>query len=185
MRRPNVPCAGFTLIEMLLVMALLSIIAALGVPKLLNLIQRQKILGTAQQTAMLLRLARLNAVKTSANCVVTASQDLSVVRAFNDANRNNTLDVDETELGRLDLPKGVVLTAVSGFTPQTAPNPPVAVFRSDGSITATGAFQFKDANGDQLEARVMTTSGGQVQIRKELSGAWYAQGEGGKTWVWN
>lgn len=183
-KRPPGPAAGFTLIELLITLALLSILMTFGMPKLLNMIQRQKILGFTQQTAILLRLARLEAIKTSTNSIVTTNQAGTVVQAFSDPNGNNTLDAGEDELGRLDLPKGVSLLAISGFTPQISPKPSVAVYRPNGSILAPGAFQFQDPNGDQLEARVMSKSGGQVLIQKELGGSWHAQDEGGKPWTW-
>jgi prepilin-type N-terminal cleavage/methylation domain-containing protein len=179
------PAAGFTLIELLIVLALLGIMLAIGLPNLLAMIQRSKILGVTRETVSLMRLARLEAIKTSENTGVTVQtvDQVSTVVAFTDADHNNTLDATDRLLGRVDLPRGVSLLAVDGFT--TPPTPAVAVFRPSGSVAVVGAFQFSNPNGDQLEARVTTQSGARIQIRKyDGSGNWYAQGEGGRSWTW-
>ena len=54
---------GFTLVELLVVIALMAILALLGYPMLQNMIHRNKLEGFAREAAILLRTARLAAIK--------------------------------------------------------------------------------------------------------------------------
>ena len=181
--RASLRVAGFTLIELLVVIALMSILLTLTLPSAFRTIQHQKILAFAQQTAILMRQARLEAIKTAGNTVVQIDAAAGSVTAYADLNNNQTLDANEPLLGKLELTKGVTLLPVSGFT--SPPSPAVAIFRSNGGVAAVGAFRFQDTNGDQLEARVLTATSGRVQIRKlQDDGTWIANGEGGKAWTW-
>lgn len=59
------PCDGFTLIEALLVIVLLLIVVAIGVPSFLELRQNQQLAGVGQALASDLQLARTEAAKTN------------------------------------------------------------------------------------------------------------------------
>jgi prepilin-type N-terminal cleavage/methylation domain-containing protein len=173
--------AGFSLIELLVVMALMGILMAMGLPNLFRYIQHQKVLGITQQTALALRLARLESIKMSSNAVVKLDTAAGTVTSFLDLNQNLAQDASEPALWRLDLPKGIT-GSVTGFT--TPPTPAVAVFRSNGSVGVPGGFRFLNSKGDQLEARVPSTNSGRVQILKLQGITWKLQGEGGQSWTW-
>jgi prepilin-type N-terminal cleavage/methylation domain-containing protein len=181
--------AGFTLIEILIVLALMGVLMAIGLPNLFAYIQHQKILGITQQTAMVFRLARLESIKTANNAVVKLDTAAATVTGYMDLNQNLTQDAAEPALWRLDLPKGIT-GSVDRFT--TPPTPAVLVFRSDGSAAAPGGFIFLNNKGDQLEASVPGPSNlplqpvntGRVEIRKLQGSAWKLQGEGGQSWTW-
>ena len=59
------PYDGFTLIEALLVIVLLLIVVAIGVPSFLELRQNQQLAGVGQALASDLQLARTEAAKTN------------------------------------------------------------------------------------------------------------------------
>jgi len=177
--------AGFTLIELLVVIALMAIILTLLLPSFFRSIQHQQILGAAQQTAILLRQARLEAIKSATNTVVQIdpASGSRVLIAYADFNNNQTLDATEPLLGKVELTKGVTLLPVVGFT--TPPTPAVAIFQSNGGVKTAGAFLFTDPNGDQLEAQVPTATSGRVQIKKKQDdGSWTLNGQGGQAWTW-
>ena len=197
LHRARCRAAGFTMIEMLLVLLLMGILLVLVMPSFLNSIQHQKLLGISQQTAMLMRLARLQAIKTATNSVVQIDTTKGTVTAFTDSNGNLAFDsATEKLLGQINLSKGVSFMAVDRFT--SPPTPAVAVFRSDGSVlcpaadpqcTTTqspGAFRFQDVRGDQIEVRVMTATSGRIVLQKYISGTtWLPNGEGTNAWKWN
>lgn len=171
------------MIEILIVLLILGIVLTLVLPNFLRAIQHQKLLGTAQQTAILMRLARLQAIKTGINSIVQIDSAKGTVTAYSDANSNLAFDSTEKMLGRIDLSKGVAFMAVSGFT--SPPAPAVAVFRSDGSTAAVGAFRFQTPNGDQVEARVLTATSGRIVLQKYNGSTWLPSGEGANAWKWN
>jgi len=178
--------AGFTLIETLIVLLIFGILVILVLPNFLKAIQHQKLLGVTQQTAILMRLARLQAIKTAVSTVVQIDTAKGTVTAFSDPNNNQTLDSGETMLGQIGIDqskaKGVTLMAVSGFT--SPPTPAVAIFRSDGSTAAVGAFRFQNASGDQIEARVMAATSGRIVLQKYNGSTWLPNGEGANAWKW-
>jgi prepilin-type N-terminal cleavage/methylation domain-containing protein len=177
--------AGFTLIELLIVLAVMAVLMFLSVPPLFQMVQRQKILGAVQQTSMAMRLARLEAIKTSTSTVVQADPQSAALLAYDDLNQNLKWDAGEAQIFTMPLPRGVSFAAAQGFTPPPLPQTvPLAVFRNNGSVRDLGAFRFVNTKGDQLEVRVMTQSGAQIKLRKEQNGSWIEQGEGGKSWVW-
>jgi len=178
--------AGFSLIEILIVMALMGVVMAIGLPNLFKYIQHQKILGITQQTAIAFRLARLEAIKMSTAAVVMVDAANRKVVAFDDTNNDRFLNADERTVVLMQIPKGITFVGAFGLSSAadiTFPN--VAVFRTDGSVTDLGGFRFSNTRGDQLEARVVSPkSTARVQILKLQGAAWVAQGEGGQSWTW-
>jgi prepilin-type N-terminal cleavage/methylation domain-containing protein len=195
---------GFTLIEMLVVLALAMILMLLTIPSMFTILHQGKLRGIAQEAAVLMRQARLDAVKLSAQAVVRivppAGGALGRVEAFSDRNRDGKLTAGEPILGTLELPKGVKFLAppdvegklsVDGFSvdPEDASNPKVAIFDSNGAIAEVGAFRFADTYENYLEVRVEPAATARIELRKaRLDGStwsWYASGDGGEAWKWN
>jgi prepilin-type N-terminal cleavage/methylation domain-containing protein len=210
MRSQN--CRGFTLTEVLVVLAILGIIAAFGIPALQDMIQRSKLLGIAEQTSATLRRARFEAIKRNRPAVVRidGSGDQLVIVAFIDVdgvegsanedlpdlifNPHSGKAPRETdyELQRLSVPARVTQTtpdgsdSVEGFTADPgggASN--IAVFDPDGSLRNVGAFRFADAVGNFIEVRAAPASTGRVTLQKWQDGGWLEQGlSGGESWQW-
>lgn len=195
---------GFTLIEMLVVLALAMVLMLFTIPAMFSTLRQGKLRGVAQETSVLMRLARLDAIKYSTQAVVRivlpAGADFGWVEAFSDRNGDGKLTAGEPMLGTRRLPKGVTFTAppnfvgaasVSGFTadPASASNPKIALFNRDGSIADLGAFRFADAYQNFVEVRVEPAATARIELRKaRLEGSawnWYASGDGGEAWKWN
>jgi type IV fimbrial biogenesis protein FimT len=187
---------GFTLIEMLVVLAILSIAALLSIPYLSAQIQRSKLLGIASQVSGMMRLARLDAIKYSRCGIVAINLSSRKVNAFSDKDGDCQPDAGE-EIGEVILPKSVTfeapgnLTGVASVKDFTAfaGNPNIAVFSGDGSVVATGAFRFKsEALGtgapNYLEVNVEPKATARVALRKYESGAW-VENDGTGVWKWN
>jgi prepilin-type N-terminal cleavage/methylation domain-containing protein len=184
--------AGFTLIELLIVIALMGILAAIGGAEIYRQLPRRKLMATTQQTALLMRLARLEAVKTSSSGVVRIQLDPVfnqhlVVLAFSDRDRDGQWDGGEPQLGYFELPRSIIVFGVVGFSAQSPPGlHNQAVFGSDGSILAVGSFQFANERSERMEVAVPASTGIKVVVRKQDSGGvWREQGEGGTSWSWN
>lgn len=217
------PSRGFTLVEALVVLAVVMLVLLLGFPALQNMIVRGKMEGAAQQASTLLRSARFEALKSggaagaarswTARVVVKADFATDEIVTFVDLHdglgepRSDLLfnpvagapaKTTDYELGRFRLPSGVQFwgpgdavpegaDAVEGWTddPAGAGLPPLAVFRSDGTIEEAGALRLGDGRGNRLEVRVSPEATARVEVRKlDADGVWRARGDGGKTWEW-
>jgi len=193
--------SGFTLIEMLVVLAILMILLLFAVPVLQTATRRSKLRGMANETATVMRLARLAAIKNSCPSIVKIVIDSSPrVEGFPDCDGNGVLDADKKTLGSFPLPYGVHFLAppnlqgnasvgdLSADPGGGAAN--VAIFQPDGSIAATGGFRFGDDNGNFLEVWVSPLATARIEVHKCLLCTdasdrtdWYANGDNGK-WVW-
>ncbi|MES1241970.1 MAG: prepilin-type N-terminal cleavage/methylation domain-containing protein [Acidobacteriota bacterium] len=187
---------GFTLIEMLVVLAILGIAALLSVPYLSAQIQRSKLLGVVSQVSGQMRLARLDAIKYSRCGIVAINLSTRKVNAFSDKDGDCLPDAGE-EIGEVILPKSVIFGApgnvvgaasVQGFS-ALAGNPNMAVFKGDGSIDATGAFRFQSqqlgsGGVNYLEVNVAPAATARIALRKWETSAW-VENDGTGAWKWN
>jgi prepilin-type N-terminal cleavage/methylation domain-containing protein len=185
---------GFSVTELLVVMVLIGIIAAFGVPALLATIHRAKVEGAVREAAGVVRTARLEAVKRGVPAGVVAQLAEGRLVLFLDASQTNDFAAGDPVLRDYVLPARVDFRApdaggddsqiVFGFN--TDGSNGWVLFSSDGSADATGALRVGDVRGNFLELRVDPRATGRVEIRKwDADGSrWLSQGEGGRNWQW-
>ena len=191
--------AGMTMVEVVLIVAVVGIGAIMAFPALQQFIHRNKILGSAQTAGALMREARFEAIRRGAQCVVHADSATNEVVAFVDVDGDLTFNPDPTEttfratdyeLRRYRLPAGVSFSApgaqpsIFGFTDLPAHAWNGAVFQADGSIQDLGGMRLGDQRGTFLEARVEPAASARIALRKWDGSNWLAQGQQGKTWEW-
>jgi len=209
-RRHRFP-EGFTLFELLVVIAIISIIATMATPNLLRLIQRSKLTGIAQESSLLMRMARQHAIRYNTRTVVRADLTTNEVIAFVDVDGVLIGDPSDQifnpiagqphrstdwEVARYQLPSRVSFDAPAAdplpggggpvwqFTDVAGEK--VAVFLPSGAADERGALRFADAFGNFLQVRVEPAATGRVRIEKFHDGdvAWYSRNETGKPWEW-
>jgi len=184
---------GFTLIELLVVMVIFAIIAFITLPQILSMIYRARIEGTAREAAILLRAARLEAIKRNCYGVVKIDPAQRQFIAFADMNRDglfNTIATPpDTIIGRIDLPKMLDFkdhlgnTGLASVERLVNPDVPVALpdkqvmYQEDGSVLDTGELRIGDPRGNVLEVYVYPQGSGKVQIRKYQGTQYVAKGE--------
>jgi prepilin-type N-terminal cleavage/methylation domain-containing protein len=197
---------GFTLIETLVVLIIILTVALFTMPSVLATVRQGKLRGMANQTAVLMRLARLEAIRYGCPAVVRMAAagggQPAGVEGFADCNGDGLKDADKRSLGRFPMPRNVRLLAPPALEgkdavadlsvdPTDPVGPKVAIFQADGSVRATGAFRFGDISGNFLEVRVDPAATARIEVRKckactnadDLSD-WYAAGDGGGAWTW-
>ncbi len=196
-------CAGFTLVELLVSIAIAAILMAIGVPALHNLFARRTLEGYARSVAMLTQRGRYEALNRGVPVVVYVSGG-SVV-AFADVHGAAATDPPDGvynplatppsatgtdyEVGRQPMPDKLELAApgggsgIVGFT--SVGGDQRAIFQPDGSVSDTGGFIFGDPRSNFLEVKVSPQATGRVEILKWDGSAWRANGEGGHAWEWN
>ena len=193
---------GFTLIELMIILAIMMALVAFTMPEMFAIMNRARLEGTARQAATLMRAARLEAIKQSCYGVVMIDPASREVVAFVDNDRDGVYEPTNTPperlLGRIALPSRVRFQDEAGNKDMASvddlnnPSAPVALpdgqvmYQQDGSVLAFGALHFADDRGNVLEvAAVKPGTTGKVEVHKWQDGSWISNGEGGKAWKFN
>ena len=102
---------GFSLLEMMIVLVLLLIIAAITVPKMREIIDAQKLRGSAQAYAGLMQTARTRAAQDNTEYEIQTFTIGNNTTAFVDLNDNGQYDsAGATPEPAVPFPSGVVLS---------------------------------------------------------------------------
>lgn len=199
---------GFSLLELLIVIALVGLMAVWGVPALLNTLNRAKLVGAARELATMIQVARLEAIKKGGIngdlrnrvAVVRYETGESALRVLVDESPDGTWNPATPIGGLYHLPTGVHLQApteaaeatrsIVGWDDSGGPDDyPGPTFLSDGSALRGGAFRIADERGNYLEVRIDFPATGKVVTQKWFGGGdpdtnWFENGEGGNKWTW-
>lgn len=195
--------AGFTFIEIMIVVMLIGFMAVWGYPALLKTLNRLKLTAAARESSIFMQRARMEAVKRGGNAEVnyfdaaTCPLGLPCFIAFADLDGDGAFVAanDAVIAGPYPLPKGIELwgppdgakegaNAIVGWDDIATPSPG-PVFESSGAAQAAGAFRFRDPSGNFLEVRIEFLGTGKPTIQKWFGGTtWYENGELGNVWQW-
>lgn len=117
---------GFTLIELMVTVAILALMLGLGVPSFRDFIAGQKVKSASQNLMTALVLARSEAIKRNADVTVAPKTADTWVSGWTVKAAPSALTVLETE-------------ALTGVTVTLAPS--TVVYKANGRPTATSRFQ--------------------------------------------
>jgi len=194
--RPALGHAGFTLVEMLMVLVVIVILAAIGIPALQLMFTRSKLQGSAREIAVTLGSSRVSAMRLGRNVIVKPVFADKKLVSFVDDDGDFQQDVGERELSSLALPgtgsdQGIYMMGPDGVAgtddapgealeglstiPPLDPDDPaqhVAVFQPDGSIRDPGGFRISDGKSpaNLFEVRIDPPATARVEILKYVFG---------------
>lgn len=148
---------GFTLVEILVVLVIISIVSAIGYPSFANISQRAEFKAEVSNLVGQLQRARFEAIKTHSYVVVQAS--LNGYKIFLDNSRTKgqagdwTQQADEKSLANCQLPQDLTLSS----------NFPDNKFRFKGTTgVKAGNFTLTDSNGKGMSVIINTT--GRIRV---------------------
>ena len=191
-RRPgDSKSAGFTLLEVIVVTAILMIAAMIGLPALLNAVRRAKVETWVTQVAAEARAARLDAVKGSVRIYLQADLPGRRVVLFRETDVTPGFDAATDEQVReIALPPQGLAFWGPGDVGPAGPDATANLtadhhltFRPDGTTDRAGEIRFGDGQGNFLAVKVGPIATGRVRILKwdQTSATWRARSE----WKWS
>ena len=150
---------GFTVLELMIVMAIFGLLAAVMTPSFLEWRDRTKVSGDATQLRAAFESAKLRAIKHNTNVVVTFP-DTTSYQAFIDTNDNAVRDADEDLIFDRTLSPGVTIT-VNTFVGNDM------AFNSRGMANgpnSTGTITMTSPGGERYS--VVVSSFGRVRMER-------------------
>lgn len=150
---------GFSLVELMIVIAIVGILAAVMTPSFLSWRDRSKVRGDATELRAVFESAKLRAIKHNCNAVV-AFPDTTSYQAFVDTNNSGVRDAGEDMITTRTLAPGVTITTNTfvgndmAFNPRGMANGP----------NSTGRVIMTSPGGENYE--VVVSSFGRVRIER-------------------
>ncbi len=156
MRRRHGSSAGYTLVEALVVVAIIGIIVAISIPSLRRARMRASMLDVVRTFEQAAAVARINAIKRGQNVCLRVlnganRQQLSTFRAWMDANENEIEDVGEELVGSWQIRN------VDEWSFESSSADPLYILNAAGGGTARGLVFFPTG-------MALSRAGGQVGI---------------------
>lgn len=172
--------SGFTLFELIVVMALVAVLVTVGVPAFRSFLQDQRIITQTNELIGALNLARSEAIKRGARVVIcrTAGADCATDAAgiweggwtiYTDNNGNGARDAGESIIwvGQQANP-GITIRTGGNFTRWIAYQPGGS---SVGNTNlGNGTFRICDSRGADHARFVAINTAGRARIREKRAG---------------
>ena len=184
---------GFTLIELIIALAILAFAMVLGMPALNNMIRRTRVEAALRQAGSEFRVARMEAVKRTSTVYLQAdfADDRLVTWRETSTPSDGFTPLTDERLRDMTLPKEIFFwgpadPAAEGADATDPPSTPVFTFLPSGAAKQIGGVRLADNRGNFLEVHVEPPATARVALRKWNTSAlaWRQQDEAGERWTW-
>ena len=157
---------GFSLIEVIVVVALVGLLAAVGVPSMQDWLDRYKVRTAAEQLASLIQLQRMRAVSQNTDFSIDFDANAGTYTLY----QGNTATGTTLEPQAHTLPMGVMFSG--NADPVDVPSDEM-IFHADGSLNnstaTTDTIYMANTNGDVFLLSI-NRSTGRVQVQHQSYG---------------
>ena len=149
------PQAGFSLIDLAIVMMIIGITLAASIPAISKLGQTNSLMNSTEMVAGHLRLARQKAVARGVPHILAWDEDTQQYVIVTDQNGNGVPDSTESREGPFTLPHGITLhnSTTQGFTAN------LLTFSPGGSASESGTVILSNNRGDARNLSVLAPTG--------------------------
>lgn len=175
---------GFTVLELLIVVAVMGVVVVVGLPSLMTNLRRAKLEGPLRQAMTLMSLARFEAVKKGISTGVEADLADDQILTFRDMDENGSFNAGDEILNLLTLPKGLHFWHPEDANPEgvtTLLETSNTIFDSTGAASTVGSFFVGDTRGNHLTIEIANAATARLVIKKwELNtnpAVWWQEGE--------
>lgn len=157
-------CRAFTLIELLIVIAIMSITLMVGMPSMQEIITNTRLTNAANSMVSALQLARAEALKQHKTVVVAKNNDwINGWSVFVDNNDDNIQNDDEPTLAAFDSLNPNLMVFAGKY-------PNYASYSENGRINTNGRFSFCSSTGENQNFRsVVLALTGRIHIESASS----------------
>lgn len=136
---------GFSLVELLTILGIIGIVTAIAIPNMISWRAGHKLRGVANNFMTDLQMARLRAIRESAQVAVVINANGYTIFVDDGAGggtaNDYTLDPGEAQLRNVTLPPGVTISLNNFTAGRTA-------FNSRGMPLNLGTLRFQNSAGD-------------------------------------
>jgi type IV fimbrial biogenesis protein FimT len=191
MRVPGYRCRGFTLVELMVTVAVMAILAVVALPSLRGLVNSNRLRAGANETIAVLQAARMEAIRSNRRVVACMSAAPNAATptcatagasgwiVFQDADRNGQYGASERLIRRTTVTGNVQLLASTAFATGIT-------FHSDGMardvggslLNAVVAVCLPTTEPQENESDVSISAGSRIRVlRKKAAGKCVAPGD--------
>lgn len=143
---------GFTLTELMIVIAIFGLIAVLSIPNYQRFMHGWRLNGETQQLASALRTARSSAVMKNIDVVFTFDEDAGTYSWFEDNNGNGSLDNGEYESAEYDIGDTI---EIAGHTLSST----TLTFGNKGTTRESGSITLRNVLNHVRQVRIFGGTG--------------------------
>jgi type IV fimbrial biogenesis protein FimT len=163
--------SGFTLLELMVTIAIFAVISAIAIPSFIGWVPRYKLGGAARDVLAVLQKTRLQAVKDNTDYTITfntaneaytafiddgaGTPDEDPVDGIPDGRANGLREATETLLVAKPLPSGINITGTT-LTGNSVS------FSSQGLASEAGAINMQNARGETRRIQLQIAGGARI-----------------------